>query len=133
MSMQDPLSDMFTRIRNAHAVHKNTVTVSASKLKADICKVLLDEGYITSYEEQLSEKHKYKVLVIQLKYYKRKPVIEVLRRVSKPSLRIYRRLGNLPSFNENLGLTIISTNKGVMSVIKARAAGLGGEVLCEVF
>jgi small subunit ribosomal protein S8 len=131
--MQDQLSDMFTRIRNAHAVYKLQVQVSSSKLKLSVCKVLLTEGYIGGYEEVVDEKGGHKIISIQLKYYQEKPVIEMLRRVSKPSLRVYCKHNELPSVNENLGIAIVSTNQGVMSSIKARAAGLGGEVLCVVF
>lgn len=133
MSMQDPLADMFVRIRNAHAVYKANVSMPTSKLKAEVCRVLLDEGYIEGYEERSEEGRAYKTLVIELKYYKKEPVIEMLRSVSTPGLRVYRKCRELPVVNENLGIAVISTAKGVMSNIKARAAGLGGEVLCLVF
>ena len=133
MSMQDQLSDMLTRIRNAHAVYQLQVQVACSQLKLGVCQVLMDEGYIEKYETNTSEDSNYKMLTIQLKYHKGKPVIETLRRVSKSSLRVYCKHRDLPSVNEGLGVAIVSTSKGVMSAAKARVAGLGGEVLCVVF
>lgn len=130
MSMQDPISDMLTRIRNAHAMARIEVTMPASKLKIALADVLKEEGYIEGYE--VTEENKKTALNIILKYFQGEPVISKLRRVSKPGLRIYRDKKNLPRIMNNLGIAIISTPKGLMSDRKARLIGEGGEVLCYV-
>ena len=130
MSMQDPVSDMLTRIRNAHHRSHPVVTMPASKLKASVAQVLQDEGYIASYSVTAEVKPS---LTIELKYFEGKPVIEEITRVSKPSLRSYVGSNDLPKVRSGLGIAVISTSKGVMTDRAARAAGIGGEVLCTVF
>ena len=130
MSMQDTLADMFTRIRNGHMAEKQTVSMPASKQKAAVAQVLLDEGYITGFSVEGDVK---KTMSIELKYFEGKPVIEKIDRVSKPSLRIYKAANELPKVSDGLGVAIISTSKGVMTDRAARAAGIGGEVICTVF
>ncbi|MDG0969909.1 MAG: 30S ribosomal protein S8 [Porticoccaceae bacterium] len=130
MSMQDPISDMLTRIRNAHHRSKPEVVMPASKLKASLAKVLQDEGYIESFSVSDEVKPS---LTVSLKYFEGKPVIEEITRASKPSLRVYKGANNLPKVRSGLGVAIISTSQGVMTDRAARAAGIGGEVLCTVF
>jgi small subunit ribosomal protein S8 len=130
MTMQDPVSDMLTRIRNSQAVDKSFVDMPKSNLKMAIAKVLKDEGYITSFSLVDSQKHP--TMRIELKYYNGKPVIDSLTRESKPSLRKYTGSNNLPKVKDGLGVAIISTSKGVMSGREARRLGLGGEVLVYV-
>jgi len=130
MSMQDTLADMFTRIRNAHMAEKKSVSMPASKQKAAVARVLLDEGYIAGFSVDDAVKA---TLSIELKYYEGKPVIEKIDRVSRPSLRIYKAAGALPKVSDGLGIAIVSTSKGVMTDRAARAAGVGGEVICTVF
>lgn len=130
MSMQDPVADMLTRIRNAQQAGKKTVVMPAAKLKAAIAKVLADEGYIAGFEAGEAEGKK--VLTLTLKYFEGKPVIARIDRVSRPGLRVYKGLNDLPKVLGGLGVAIISTSKGVMSDRAARAAGHGGEVLCYV-
>lgn len=130
MTMQDPISDMLTRIRNAHAVNKKEVTMPHSKLKVAIAKVLKDEGYIVDFRnEGEGRDHQ---LIITLKYYEGKPVIDKLQRVSRPSLRVYKGKTDLPKVKNGLGLAIVSTSKGVMSCREARRLNEGGEVICFV-
>ena len=131
MSMQDPLSDMLTRIRNAQMSGKTQVEMPGSKLKAAVAKVLADEGYIAGYEAHV-EGVKPR-LALELKYFQGKPVIAEIDRASKPSLRRYSGKDDLPSVRGGLGIAIISTSQGVMTDRAARAAGVGGEVLCTVF
>lgn len=131
MSMQDPLSDMLTRIRNAQMAGKKSVEMPGSKLKAAVAKVLQDEGYVGDISAS-AEGGKPR-LTIALKYYQGKPVIAEIDRVSRPGLRQYRAKGELPSVRAGLGVAIVSTSIGVMSDRAARAAGVGGEVLCTVF
>lgn len=130
MSMSDPIADMLTRIRNAQQVDKPTVTMPCSKLKVAIANVLKDEGYIESYEVKGSSTKP--ELEIALKYYAGRPVIERIERVSRPGLRIYKGRGNIPQVMNGLGVAIVSTSRGVMTDRKARATGVGGEVLCYV-
>ncbi|MCH9769866.1 MAG: 30S ribosomal protein S8 [Gammaproteobacteria bacterium] len=130
MSMQDPISDMLTRIRNAQAVKKIEVRMPASTLKTALAQVLQDEGYIIGYKTE-AEGVKTS-LVIDLKYYQEAPVIENIKRVSRPGLRVYKAKDELPTVKGGLGVAVISTSKGVMSDRKARHQGLGGEVLCYV-
>ena len=130
MSMSDPISDMLTRIRNAQLVGHSEVSMPASKLKAAIAQVLKDEGYIEDFA--LREKGAKKELAIGLKYYAGQPVIERLERVSKPGLRVYRGRNDIPKVMNGLGVAILSTSRGVMTDRKARADGVGGEVLCFV-
>jgi small subunit ribosomal protein S8 len=130
MSMTDPISDMLTRIRNAQVVGHTEVSMPASKLKASIAPVLKDEGYIEDFA--LREKGAKKELAIGLKYYAGRPVIERLERVSKPGLRVYKGRNDIPKVMNGLGVAILSTSRGVMTDRKARADGVGGEILCFV-
>ncbi|HYT15365.1 MAG TPA: 30S ribosomal protein S8 [Burkholderiales bacterium] len=130
MSMTDPIADMLTRIRNAQAVSKVVVGVPSSKLKVSIARVLKDEGYIEDFA--VREKDGKHELEINLKYHAGRPVIEKIERVSRPGLRIYRGRDDLPKVMNGLGVAIVSTSKGVMTDRKARATGIGGEVLCVV-
>jgi len=130
MSMQDPLADMLTRIRNAQMAEKTTVSMPSSKLKVAVANVLKSEGYIAGFEVNGDVK---KQLSIELKYFEGKPVIEELKRVSRPGLRQYKGVEELPKVRGGLGISIVSTNKGVMTDRAARAAGIGGELLCTVF
>jgi small subunit ribosomal protein S8 len=130
MSMSDPIADMLTRIRNAQRVEKATVSMPSSKLKVAIASVLKDEGYIDGFEvKSASGKAE---LEIALKYYAGRPVIERIERVSKPGLRIYKGRDDIPQVMNGLGVAIVSTSRGVMTDRKARAQGVGGEVLCVV-
>lgn len=129
MSMQDPIADMLTRIRNGQAAAKKSVSMPASKLKASIAKVLTDEGFIGGYS--VSDEVK-ATMTVELKYYQGRPVIDQLKRVSRPGLRIYKKVDELPKVIGGLGVSIISTSKGVMSDRAARKAGHGGEVICTV-
>jgi len=131
MSMQDPIADMLTRIRNAQMVGEKQITMPASKLKVLILKVLQEEGYITSYETLKADDGKTNISVI-LKYYLGRPVIEKIKRISRNGLRIYRSADKLPIVRAGMGIAIISTSKGVMTERSARAQKLGGEVLCTV-
>ena len=130
MSMSDPVADMLTRIRNAQSVNKLSVSMPASKLKGAIAVVLKDEGYIDDFAVIANEGKP--LLSISLKYYAGRPVIEKIDRVSKPGLRVYKGSQNIPKVMNGLGVTILSTSKGVMTDRKALAAGIGGEVLCVV-
>lgn len=130
MSMTDPIADMLTRIRNAQAASKVQVSMPASKLKAAIAQVLREEGYIKDFA--VSENDGKSELVVTLKYYQDRPVIETLQRVSRPGLRVFRGKDELPRVQGGMGVAIISTSRGVMSDRAARAAGHGGEVLCVV-
>jgi small subunit ribosomal protein S8 len=130
MSMTDPIADMLTRIRNAQMVGQVDVSMPASKLKASIAQVLKEEGYIEDFAVREGGPHK--ELRIGLKYYAGRPVIERLERVSKPGLRIYKGRDTLPRVMNGLGVAIVSTSHGVMTDRKARATGVGGEVLCIV-
>ncbi len=130
MSMSDPIADMLTRIRNAQGVQKTSVAMPSSKLKVAIASVLKDEGYIESYA--VAEDGGKPTLSIELKYYAGRPVIERIERVSRPGLRIYKGKSDIPSVMNGLGVTIVSTPQGVMTDRKARATGIGGEILCYV-
>jgi small subunit ribosomal protein S8 len=132
MSMNDPLGDMLTRIRNAQLRGKSTVSSPASKLRAWVLDVLADEGYIRGYEKNATDNGQGE-LVISLKYYEGTPVIREIKRVSKPGRRVYMSVKEIPTVRNGLGVSIVSTPKGVMSDANARAANVGGEVLCTVF
>lgn len=129
MSMSDPIADMLTRVRNAQMAKKATVKMPASKLKLAIAKVLKDEGYIEDYAVAESAKPE---LEITLKYYAGAAVIERIERVSKPGLRVYKGRDDIPRVMGGLGIAIVSTPRGVMTDRAARAAGVGGEVICYV-
>lgn len=130
MSMSDPIADMLTRIRNAQMVHKLFVLMPSSKIKAAIAAVLRDEGYIEGFT--VSEEKGKKDIRISLKYYAGQPVIDFIDRVSRPGLRVYKGKNNIPNVMNGLGVAIISTPSGVMTDRKARAVGVGGEVICYV-
>ena len=131
MSMQDPISDMLTRLRNEQMAGKKFVEMPGSKIKAALASVLKEEGYIASFDvDNTTVKPR---LSIELKYFDGKPVIAEIERVSKPSLRRYAGKGELPQVRGGLGVAIVSTSHGVMTDRAARAAGVGGEILCTVF
>ncbi len=127
--MQDPIADLLTRIRNGQASGTVAVTVPSSKQKLAIANLLVKEGYIASVQEVGDVK---KVLEIGLKYYEGKPVVELIQRVSRPGLRIYKKCRDLPRIMNGLGIAVISTSKGIMTDRAARKDGLGGEVICYV-
>jgi small subunit ribosomal protein S8 len=130
MSMSDPISDMLTRIRNAQAVQKTTVNIPASKVKTGIASVLKDEGYISDFQDL--EVDGKPALEVTLRYMEGRGVIETLKRVSRPGLRLYRGKDDLPKILNGLGIAVISTSQGIMTDTAARAAGQGGEILCTV-
>jgi len=130
MSMSDPIADMLTRIRNAQATEKQTVSVPASRVKRAIAQVLKDEGYIEDFAQRDVDGKA--VIEIGLKYYAGKPVIEKIERVSRPGLRIYKGREDIPRVMNGLGVAIVSTSRGVMTDRRARETGVGGEVLCIV-
>lgn len=130
MSMTDPVADLLTRVRNGQRAGKTEVTAPASKLKAEILRVLKDEGYIADFGKVEADGKP--MLSIKLKYYEGAPVIEQIKRVSRPGLRVYKSKDELPRILGGLGIAIVSTSKGVMSDRAARAQGQGGEVICVV-
>ena len=130
--MNDPIGDMLTRIRNAQSRGKHEVLTPASKLRAWVLDVLKDEGYIRGYEA-VTGASGHPELRIELKYYEGTPVIREIKRVSKPGRRVYMGVKELPQIRQGLGVSIVSTPRGVMSDAHARAANVGGEVLCTVF
>ncbi len=131
MSFSDPLGDMLTRIRNAQMRGMDKVVTPASKLRARVLDVLKDEGYIRGYTEIEKDGHKH--IEIELKYYEGTPVISEVRRVSKPGRRVYSSRSDIPLVRNGLGISILSTSKGVMSDNTARTENVGGEILCRVF
>ena len=131
MALTDPLGDMLTRIRNGQRAKKDSVLSPASKLRANVLEVLQREGYIRGYSEDSTGKHK--ALRIELKYFEGEPAIKHVARVSKPGRRVYSGSKELPVVRNGLGITIVSTPKGVLSDAEARAQNVGGEVLAEVF
>jgi len=130
MSMTDPISDMLTRIRNAQTARKPSVTLPSSKQKLAVAKVLEQEGYLASVATETVEGKN--LLTLELKYYQDRPVIERIERVSRPGLRIFKRVDQLPVVQGGLGVAIVSTSQGVMTNVQAKAKGHGGEVLCIV-
>jgi small subunit ribosomal protein S8 len=132
MSMSDPLGDMLTRIRNGQRAHKPFVAAPAAKFHANVLEVLKREGYIRGYERETKDTGMAE-LRIELKYVDGEPVIREINRVSKPGRRVYSRISDLPRVYNGLGIAILSTPRGVMSDNEARAANVGGEVLCRVF
>ena len=132
MVVNDPIADMLTRIRNAQMRGKSTVMTPASSLRASVLDVLLSEGYIRGYEKAPTDNGQGE-FTISLKYYEGEPVIREVKRVSKPGRRVYVGVKDVPSVRNGLGVSIVSTPKGVMSDANARAANVGGEVLCTVF
>lgn len=138
MSIQDPLADLLTRIRNAQLAKLTTATMPSSKLKVSVCKVLQQEGYINGYEvgekNPDNENDPRVDLTVTLKYGdNNQPAIEEIRRVSRPGLRIYATVADIPRVHNGLGIAVMSTNQGIVTNKAARRAGIGGEVLCTVF
>ena len=129
MSMQDPIADMLTRIRNGQAAGKVSVAMPSSKQKVAIAQLLKEEGYIADYKVSGDVKAE---LEVELKYFQGKPVVELIQRVSRPGLRIYKKRGELPKIMNGLGIAVVSTSKGVMTDRAARKAGMGGEIICYV-
>ena len=129
MSMQDPIADMLTRIRNGQAASKVSVAMPSSKQKVAIAQLLKEEGYIADYKVCGDVKAE---LEVELKYFQGKPVVELIQRVSRPGLRIYKKRGELPKIMNGLGIAVVSTSKGVMTDRAARKAGMGGEIICYV-
>ncbi len=129
MSMSDTIADLITRIRNAQRAQKNSVAIPYSKMKSSICKVLEEEGYIVSFGIEGDSK---KTLNVILKYHEGKPVIENIKMISKPSLRIFKPTKNIPLVKNGLGICIVSTSKGIMTDKKAREENCGGEIICHV-
>ncbi|MBL1377730.1 MULTISPECIES: 30S ribosomal protein S8 [Zobellella] len=129
MSMQDPIADMLTRIRNGQAANKVAVTMPSSKVKVAIAQVLKEEGYITDFNVAGETKAE---LEVTLKYFQGEPVVEMIQRVSRPGLRIYKKRDELPKVMAGMGVAIVSTSKGVMTDRAARKAGMGGEIICYV-
>jgi small subunit ribosomal protein S8 len=129
MSMNDTISDLLTRIRNGQMSNKKSISVPYSKMKESICKVMLDEGYIEGYT---SDEGKIKTLVVDLKYFEGKPVIDYIKRVSRPGLRIYKSSDEIPLVKNGLGICIISTSQGLMTGKSAREKKCGGEIICYI-
>ncbi len=132
MSMNDPIADLLTRLRNAQAAGHATTTVPASKMKANILDVLQREGYIRGYSTQEVRKG-VRDIVVELKYFEGKPVIETIKRVSSPGRRLYKAIDDMKRVSNGLGISVISTSKGVLSDEEARQQHVGGEVICEVY
>ena len=130
MSMQDTVADMLTRIRNGQMAEKVAVTMPSSKMKVSLAEVLKQEGFITDFSIEGDVKP---TLTVELKYFEGQPVIEKIKRVSRPGLRIYKNADELPKVSNGLGVALISTSKGIMTDRSAREAGIGGEVICTVF
>ena len=128
--MSDPIADMLTRIRNGQSAGKVDVSMPSSNAKIAIAKVMQDEGYVAGYS--LSDEHRKPVLTVTLKYFEGRPVIDDLKRISRPGLRIYKGKGELPTVLNGLGVAIVSTSAGLMTDRQARAAGHGGEVICTI-
>jgi len=130
MTMQDPIADLLTRVRNAQAASHESVAMPCSKIKVAICAVLKEEGYIGEFSVDQSAKQ---TLNVELRYHEGQAVIAEIKRVSRPGLRVYKACNELPHIRGGLGVAIVSTNRGVMTNRTARAQGVGGEVLCTVF
>ena len=133
MTMSDPLGDMLTRIRNGQKAGLPAVSSPASRLRANVLEVLKREGYIRGFSEQAERSQGFNELRIELKYHEGQPVIRDISRVSKPGRRVYSKVTDLPRVFNGLGISILSTPRGVMSDSEARAANVGGEILCRVF
>ena len=129
--MQDPISDMLTRIRNVQALGRKEVKMPSSTQKVEIARVLMEQGFIAGSEVTQEDNHK-NVLTVTLKYYHNKPVITKINRVSRPGLRIYKPCSELPDVLGGLGIAVVSTSKGIMTSRQAKQLGIGGEVLCYV-
>ncbi len=131
MTMTDPISDLLTRIRNGQQVKKASISCPASKIKLAILKVMKEEGFIRDYS--LTEDTRGKIIEISLKYYHGEPVIKEIVRISKPGLRVYSSVKGMPVYKNNMGISIISTSKGVMTNFKAKEINIGGEVICRIY
>jgi len=131
MSLQDPIADFLTRIRNAQRAGKNVIKLDSSKIKAGIAEVLKNEGYIRDY--RIEEENQKKSIVVILKYHNNKPVIEFIKRISKTSCQYYASKDKLPVVLGGLGISIVTTSKGIMTAAQAASLGIGGEVLCNVY
>ena len=129
MSMNDTISDLLTRIRNGQMSNKKSISVPYSKMKESICKVMLDEGYIDGLS---SDEGKIRTLTVELKYFEGKPVIDYIKRVSRPGLRIYKSSDDIPLVKNGLGICIISTSQGLMTGKSAREKKCGGEIICYI-
>ena len=129
MSMNDTISDLLTRIRNGQMSNKKSISVPYSKMKESICKVMLDEGYIDGYS---SDEGQIRTLVVELKYFEGKPVIDYIKRVSRPGLRIYKSSDEIPLVKNGLGICIISTSQGLMTGKTAKEKKCGGEIICYI-
>ena len=129
MSMNDTISDLLTRIRNGQMSNKKSISVPYSKMKESICKVMLDEGYIEGYS---SDEGKIRTLNVELKYFEGKPVIDYIKRVSRPGLRIYKSSDDIPLVKNGLGICIISTSQGLMTGKSAKEKKCGGEIICYI-
>mgnify|MGYP006223484053 FL=1 len=129
MSMNDTISDLLTRIRNGQMSNKKSISVPYSKMKESICKVMLDEGYIDGHS---SDEGKIKTLVVELKYFEGKPVIDYIKRVSRPGLRIYKSSDEIPLVKNGLGICIVSTSQGLMTGKVAKEKKCGGEIICYI-
>ena len=129
MSMNDTISDLLTRIRNGQMSHKEKVTIPYSKMKEALCKVMLDEGYIEGINIEESE---YKNIIVDLKYYDGKPVIDLIQRISRPGLRIYKSSNEIPLVKNGLGICIVSTSQGLMTGKVAKEKKYGGEIICYI-
>lgn len=132
MSFSDPIGDMLTRIRNGQMARKNAIRTPKSKFRASVLEVLKREGYIRDFHDDVDERG-HPEIVIELKYYEGSPVISTIKRVSKPGRRVYSKIGDLGKVANGLGISVLSTPRGVLSDVEARAENVGGEVLCEVF
>ncbi len=132
MSMTDPIADMLARIRNAYMARHKSITLPHSKIKSEILNVLVREGYLVSVQDA-SDENGHKTLQVELKYFEGKPVVSEINRVSKPGRRVYSSIRKLPYVYNGLGISILSTPKGVMSDTQARKLSLGGEVICQLF
>ena len=131
MSMTDPIADLLTRIRNGQQVKKSKVACPASKTKTNILKVLKEEGFIKDYK--IVEAEKGKNIEISLKYHYGEPVIKEIVRISKPGMRVYSSVKNMPIYKNNMGISIMSTSKGIMTNFSAKEANIGGEILCRIY
>ena len=131
MSMTDPIADLLTRIRNGQQIKKSKIACPASKTKVSILKVLKEEGFIRDYE--IVETEKRKNIEISLKYHYGEPVIKEITRVSKPGMRVYSSVKNMPVYKNNMGVSILSTSKGIMTNFSAKEANIGGEIICRIY
>ena len=131
MSMTDPIADLLTRIRNGQQIKKSKIACPASKTKVSILKVLKEEGFIRDYE--IVENEKRKNIEISLKYHYGEPVIKEITRVSKPGMRVYSSVKNMPVYKNNMGVSILSTSKGIMTNFSAKEANIGGEIICRIY